>query len=135
MILVIALIVCVTAVSLLFMQELLGIFKKVVSIPGVALLGPLLLASWIIEAYADWLEWLRWVCHNESRNMLERVVATLPFQTVALHVLKIMFLCLFAFIPVFVIWAIERYKGRYKLPRIASYISIVTWIIAVFLLN
>ena len=134
MILEIALIVSVTAFSLMFMQELTGIFKKIVAIPGVVLLGPLLLASWIIEAYEDIWEWLAWTWQYEIQTMLAHIASVLPFQMGIMHKIKIVLLCIFAVISPMVIWGIERYKGRYTLPPIASYIGLVTWVIALFLL-
>ena len=127
-------IVCLTAVCLMFMQEMTGIFKKVVAIPGVVLFVPLLLASWIIEAYADIWEWLAWAGQYEIQTLLAHLVPVLPFHLVALQSIKIILLCLCAFIPTFVLWGVARYKGRYTVPRIASYISVVTWILALFLL-
>lgn len=135
MIFVIALIVCGTAVSLLFMQEIINIFNKIVSTPGVVLVAPLLMASWLVESYHDWLVWIGWVCQDEIRNMLERIATFFMFPVFGLHVIKIVSLYLFAFIPFIIIWGMERYKGRYALPRIASYISIVTWVIALFLIK
>ena len=135
MILTIGLFVCVTAVSLLFLQEIIQIFKKIVAIPGVVLLVPLLLASWIIEAYTTLWEWIGWTAQADIQTLLKQTAALLPFQMGSLNLIKVVLLTSLAFLPMCVAWGISRYNGRYTLPRIAYGLSLVIWIIAIFLVN
>lgn len=133
MILEIGLIVCVTAVSLLFLDEFTHIYKKIIAIPGVVLLVPLLFASSVVERYANIWEWLGWLSQSEIQALVSDMASGLPFQLGSLPLIKVMFLCLLTFMPVLIIWGISRYRGRYTLPRMVYGLSLVTWIIAIFL--
>ena len=129
-----SLVIFFLAILLIFSQEVTRFMKKLAAKPGMKLLLPLVLASWFIETWEEWGRWLLLWCQAEFQQISHTAAQLLPFQTGALHLIRILTLFVFACIPAAIFWVRVKYKRLYSLPLFSYYISLLLWIIAVFLL-
>lgn len=119
----------------LYTQELMRLIRKVTSVPGVKLLLPLLFVSWLIETYEDWARWLLLYTRAKFHNTLQFIAECLPFQAGSLHVIRIAALFLLACIPAWILWYNNKRRVLHSLPMPYCYVSVVVWIVLVFLLT
>lgn len=135
MLITIALLVLCSSIVVFFSQEFIGLFKKIFSIPGVKLLFPLILASWLIEVYEDWGYWLLLKCQALLHQFVYQLTTLLPFETAAISVTRIIFLFLFASLPIwFFHLRAKQTKRRHPQPSIL-WLSLTLWIVAATLLS
>lgn len=133
MILTIALVVLFAAIVVFFSQEFTNFFKKLASIPGVLLLVPLLIASWVVEVYEAWGHWFIIITEALLHQAAAGLSALLPFEKGALTVVYVSLLFLFAGMPVWLTQIKNIKKGGRK-PELAYWIGAMLWIIGVILI-
>lgn len=105
-----SLIVLVVAVLILFSHEFGGGFKKLFSFPGVKLIVPLFIASFIIEYYEAFFLWLL----TEINAMVHWCLTQLELKIAAGSILiKIFFLTLIACLPYGALTALNKLR---KMP-------------------
>ena len=135
MMLKLALIVFFTSIVAFFAQEFGRMFKKIFAIPGVLLLAPLAVASWLIEVYEDWGIWLLSMFQAEIHQFIHKLSTFVPFETGSISFVRIIYLLLIASIPVWVSRLIALRKGRCPPQSFTYWLGLVLWIIAVILLT
>ena len=134
MMLTIALLVFATSIAAFFAQEFGRLFKKIFAIPGVKLLVPLALASWLISAFESWGYWLLIRMKAGLHHTEDFIAAFLPFEMIRISIVRIIFLVLFANVPIWVSWYFEKRRGHYE-PKFSSFcIGYMLWILASILL-
>ncbi len=127
-------IVFFASIFLIFSQEFIRSGKKIAAIPGVKLLVPLVMLSWLIEAYEDWGLWLLLWAQAVFHQCIQSMTDLLPFQSGGLHLVRIMTIFLLACLPSWVFWLRAKWKDSYKLQPCADYFGLAIWITVVFLL-
>ena len=135
MLLTIALTVLCGAVCIFFSQEFIRIHKKIMLIPGVKLLLPLVLASLLIEMYEEWGRWLLIRLQTVLHQMFYKLSTLLPFETGAIFFIRVMYLFILAGLPLwmYLLWA--KQKGL-RHPKPFNYgLGLALWIAAVILLT
>ncbi len=137
MIYTLALVVFGSSIAVFFSEELSGLLKKIGKFPGVKLLFPLLVASWLIEKYQDWGHWLLIQSQAMSYHFVEQLSHLAPFQMGSLPFSQILYLFVLAGLPVWIFWLIGKYKGIDKDgPRPLAYlVGVVLWLVAAILLT
>ena len=132
MMLKLALVVFGCSFTVFFSDEIKAAVKKAGAVPGVKLLVPLLVASWLIEKYQDWGYWLLILFQALSQRLIYRLTVIIPFHLDSIA--WIIYLFLLASLPVWVFWAMAKRKGIDQ-PRPLSYkVGIVLWVLAAILL-
>ena len=135
MIVTIALITFFASIAAFFAQEFGRMFKKLFAIPGMKLLLPLILASWVIIVYEEWGLWLLLRTHIATHQLIHRLHALVPFEQGSLPFTKVIFLFLMATLPIWFFELAALRKGRRKrIPR-TYWIGWVLWVIAAILLT
>lgn len=135
MIVTIALITFLASIAAFFAQEFGRMFKKLFAIPGMKLLLPLALASWLIIVYEEWGLWLLLRAQIATHQLVHRLHALVPFEQGSLPFIKIIFLFLIASLPIWCFELAALRKGRRKrIPR-TYWIGWVLWVIAAILLT
>ena len=135
MLLTLSLTIFLGAIFVFFSQEFVRFNKKVFSIPGVKLLLPLALASWLIEVYEDWGRWVLMRCQSLLHQVLSQIASILPFDKGALAVVHILYLFILAGLPLwsYLLWC--QHTGRLH-PKPFNYrLSLVLWAVAAILLT
>jgi hypothetical protein len=134
MLVTLAAVVLIASIAVFFSQEFVRLFKKIMGIPGVKLLLPLVLASLLLETYEVWGYWILKHCHLALHILVYKITVLLPFETGALLLMRVIFLFLFGSAPV---WYFKfRYRNDIRLyPKKFSYrLGLTLWIIAAILL-
>ncbi len=123
------------AIVLVFLDEFSRLTKKLIGLPGLTLLGPLLLASWLIELYGEWGNWLLVYIQFKMNHVFQSLSLLIPFRTGSLHLVRIVSLFSVACFPMILFNMMGKRKGIYATPVYLYYIGFICWIIAVFLLT
>ena len=130
-----ALVVFCSSIVAFFSQEFSKMFKKIFAIPGVLLLAPLALASWLIEIYEDWGAWLLLWIQAGLHQFLHKLSVLVPFESHSLSFFRIVYLFLIASLPVWISRLMALRKG-YRAPQTSTYwVGLILWIIAAILLT
>ncbi len=127
--------VVLTAIAAFFSQEFTGFFKKIFAIPGVKLILPLALASWLVESYEDWLLWILLTLKNALHYVVHGLDALIPLHLGAVSFAHIIHLFLLASVPVWVILALGKSRGMYEPWPYTYLVGIVLWLLAAILLT
>jgi hypothetical protein len=124
-------------IFLAFLQEFTHFFKKIDHIPGIRLIGPLLIASFVIELYETQLYDFMLYGQVVLNQFLIFVGTQLPFETGVLTTLRIVFLFVLACLPSWVVWCLVKSMGKKKYcsSAMASGCGLVLWFIGVLLIN
>ncbi len=123
------------AILVFFSQEFVRLFKKIFSIPGVKLLLPLALASWLIEAYEDWGRWLLLRFQAASHQALHQLATLVPFEAGVISFMRIVYLFLLAGLPLWIYRLRAKQKGQPRSQFITDRLSLALWIVAAILLT
>jgi hypothetical protein len=135
MMLELALVVFASSVAVFFSNEISAALKKAGAVPGVKLLFPLFVASWLIEKFQDWGYWLLIMFQAISYRLIQHLSSIIPFQVGSMHFARITYLFLLACLPAWVFWIIAKRKGLDQ-PRPLSYkLGVVLWVLAAVLLS
>ncbi len=135
MIVTIALIVFLASIAAFFAQEFGRMFKKLFAIPGMKLLLPLVLASWLIIVYEEWGLWLLLRVQGALHSLIHRLHALVPFENGSLPFAKVIYLFLMASLPVWCFELAALRRGRRKRQPPTYWIGLILWIIAAILLT
>lgn len=121
---------------LCFSKEFTALIKKIMSVPGLTILLPLLLASWVLELYEDWGLWLLVQAQLLLHEAIFQVSSWMPFGAKKVLFLRIIVLFLVAIIPLwFYQCKIKFSKQPMPIPRATPYrIGFVFWIVATMLI-
>jgi hypothetical protein len=135
MMLTIAILVLVSSIFAFFADEFGRMFKKIYAVPGVKLLLPLLVASWLILFYEAFGLWLLLRTQKALYELTHLVAAVLPFESNALIFTHVLFLSCLGILPVLFF----RWKARRKTSYLATpktyWLGLILWIIAAILLT
>lgn len=131
----IALVVLCTAIFVFFLDEFTELFKKIIALPGVKLLVPLILASWLIEYYELFWLWVLFVCKDIAHAVIHTTSVILPFQTGSVTAGHIIQLFLIACLPIWGFIGYSKYKKTPKPWPYTNHFASLVWIIAVILLT
>lgn len=113
-----ALIVLCTSTVVFFADEFASLIKKISHIPGVKLFVPLLLVSWLIEIYEDWLLWLLLQCKEGLHYLLHYTVDELFSNKQIIAWVHVALLYLFATLPA---WILLLWSKLRNMPKPWSY--------------
>jgi hypothetical protein len=130
MMLSLAMIVFPSAILLLFAQEFARLTRKLLAIPGVKLLLPILLASCLIEIYQDWEQWVLLYTQAKFHNWVQMTGERMPFQAGAQHLIRVASLFILPCLPISLFWVEVKRKGEHTLPAVSYYLSAMLWLVA-----
>ena len=131
-----ALVIFFSSILVFFSQDVGRLLKLVFSIPGVKLLLPLALASWIINIYEDWGRWLLLWFQSGLHIFLNKLTILIPFEKGSMHLIRIVFLFCMASIPLWVYQLKSKKKGHRIPPTPFTYwLGLLLWILATVLLT
>lgn len=123
------------AIFAFFSEEIIDMIKKLFTIPGVKLVIPLMIASWMIEKYEQPLyTFLKWCIASVDKIVL-KLGAGLPFDTHSLLFTRILSLFLLATLPIWMSFArIKRRDSAKKAWSLTHRICLFLWIILAVIL-
>ena len=124
-----AITVMLGSIFIVFLQEFKSIFKKIKAIPGMELIFPLLVVSWIVEKYEDWNYWLLASGQFFTTQLIANITEYLPFKWHAIYFIRIFLLLLLAIIPAAILSFIVYKKGRFEPWPFIYRLSLVLWVI------
>ncbi|CAM2971263.1 hypothetical protein [Legionella worsleiensis] len=122
MLLTLALVVFSAAIMILFSQEFIAIFKKIMAIKGAKLLLPLFFGSWLALEFDYWFLWGIYY----YKEMLHEVVTfcshLFSISSYSYSVFSIIFLSLFSVIPVVLLdwYHMKKTFKHYEYPYLTS---------------
>ena len=128
----IALVFLGSAIVVFFANEFSHVFKKIWAIPGVKLLLPLCVLSWVVVVYEAWGYWLLQKGHGILDRVVHVLVLWLPFEAGALACIRIIFLFIIASVPLW-IHRVRPTKNSLKETAVFSW-GLVLWMVAVVLI-
>ncbi len=118
--------VLITAIIVFFMSEWMSLAKKIASIPGFKLWGPLTLASWLVVQHEPIIRWMLGLMHAWIQIHWDWGVGV-----------KIIELFLCAVVPLLLLWyqnsKLFMVDDDEKLKSL-ELLALVLWIMAMFLL-
>lgn len=129
-----AIIVFAASIAVFFADEWVRLFKRIVAIPGVRLIVPLLCFSWLIETYQAWGHWLLIRMQATLYSFESILVGLFPFKIGTIHLIRIFYLTSLACLPVILAWMLALYRKELPALKRSYYIGIVLWILGVFLI-
>lgn len=128
-----ALVVLLGAILVLFSQDFIKFIKKIFGIKGAILILPIALASWCVYTFNYYVLWGLYYCHEALQAIIAFFATFIPFQSIAVPLITILFLTFIAVAPVFLLdWYLwkKSYK-HYKYPYVTS---TLIWIVCAALL-
>ena len=135
MFLTLTLIVVIASICMFFSQEFASLFNKIANIPGVKLLAPLVLASWVIERYENWVLWSLLKLKGWFHYVILELAKFLPFEMAAISVTHALHIFLLTILPMLVLHIVAKTKPRYELWPHTYLLGMMTWITLVILLS
>ena len=102
MLLTLALTVLIGSVFVFFSQEFIRLFKKLMSIRGVKLFLPLVIASCLVEIYEEWGRWLLLRFQLAVHEVIYQLATFVPFDTGAISLIRILYLFILAGLPLWI---------------------------------
>ncbi len=128
----IALVFLGSAIVVFFANEFSGVFKKIGRIPGVKLLFPLCVLSWIVVVYEAWGYWLLQKGHGILDRAIHAGALWLPFETGALACIRMICLFVIASVP---LW-FHRFWPAKNISKETAVFSwgLALWMVAVVLI-
>ena len=127
------LVILLGAITVFFSQEFLGVIKKIFAVKGVKLFLPLLVASWFVFSYGDWVIFVLTYYRETLVKVLTFIVAIIPFPQIAEHVAIVIVLTLVSVLPVYLIDLFMR-KRSYKSYNYPQTTSLLIFIVSTFIL-
>jgi len=124
-----------TAIVVFFSQEFINMFKKIFAIPGAKLILPLMLASWLVEYFEDWLLWILLGIKNALHQVVYWLNALIPFERGSISIAHTILLFLLASLPVWILIAVVKYKGKYDPWPYTYELGAILWLTAAILLT
>lgn len=125
----VALVVLLSSIVVFFSKEFTDLFKKIVAIPGMKLLLPLLLATTLIVNFEPWIYMLLTHIQGFLRALSAKLTSWMPFQRGANYLANSLVLMSFTFLPVLSL----QYWIKRKTYRSFSYIGLTITILWLFL--
>ena len=127
------LVILLGAITVFFSQEFLGVIKKIFAVKGVKLFLPLLVASWFVFSYGDWVIFALTYYRETLVKVLTFIDAIIPFPQIAEHVAIVIVLTLVSVLPVYLIDLFMR-KRSYKSYNYPQTTSLLIFIVSTFIL-
>ncbi|KTC71717.1 hypothetical protein Lbir_1572 [Legionella birminghamensis] len=127
MLLTLALVVLCSAIIVFFAEEFGGVFKKIFALPGVKLILPLLIASFIVAAYEDWIVWILLANKYVFHSAMSYIASLFPFQQFAAETVQILFLLFLTLFPPFIFITLRKRKTVVPF-RYTWLICLVLWL-------
>ncbi|KTD66428.1 hypothetical protein [Legionella shakespearei] len=127
MYLTLALVVLVAAIVVLFSQEFIQLFKKILTIKGAKLVLPLLIVSWLVFTFDYWVLWGIYYYGTVLNSITAFLSNLLPFQTGAYPLVMILLLTAISVVPV-ILWEHYLWKQNYKHYQYPYLTSTLIWI-------
>ena len=135
MMLKLALVVLSASIFVFFSQEFVRLLTRLGAIPGVKLLVPLALASWLIEAFESWGLWLLLWCRAFIDQVIHTLTSLFPFKMAAFTVGRILFLFILACGPIWVAHLRAQKKGIKQPQLFSQRAGMVLWVFGAILLS
>ncbi len=136
MLVTIALVVLCSSIVVFFSEEFISLFKKMLAIPGVKLLLPLVIASLFVEMYESWGLWVLARCQAALHQVIYLLSRLVPFETGSVSLMRIVYLFIIASLPVWCFLLKSRLQGRrYPVHPFTYHLGLVLWVMAVILLS
>lgn len=135
MLLRVALVVFSASIVVFFAQEFGRLFKKILSIPGFKLLLPLVLASWVIELYEIWGQFVLLKVQKAFHLVINATAGILPFSFCAISLTRIVFLFVLSSLPLFIYRLRAKQQGRRHPEPVSYWIGLTIWVVASILLT
>ncbi len=135
MLLRLAVVVFCCSIVVFFAQEFGRLFKKILSIPGFKLLLPLVLASWLIESYELWGQWVLLKIQAGFHLVINATATLIPFTTGAVSFTRIIFLFVLASLPLCVYRLRARQQKRRHPEPVSYWLGLTIWVVAAILLT
>jgi hypothetical protein len=122
-----ALVVLAAAIVVLFSQEFIRFFKKILTIKGAKLVLPLLILSWLAFTFDYLVLWVIYYYSAVLNSIIKFLSNLLPFKTVASPMVMILLLTTISTVPVILM---EQYlwKKNYKHYQYPYLTSTLIWI-------
>ncbi|MCX7116456.1 MAG: hypothetical protein NTW94_00820 [Legionellales bacterium] len=135
MLVTLAMVVFFSSVGVFFSEEFGRFFKKVIAIPGAKLLLPLVAASLVVEMFEGLGQWVMVRCQAVIHQLIFQVSKVIPFESVSLTVVRILYLFLVGSLPIWIFRLRAKQKGQ-RQPQVFAYrLGLLLWIIAAILLT
>lgn len=127
------LIVCIASIFCFFIQEFIGLFKRIFAIKGVKIILPLALASGLVYLNTPFVLWHLYFIRDVLDNALLNLMYFIPLHTGKESLALIILLTLLAVLPSVLL---NLYSKKYhNKPYPHSYLaSTYIWVITVILL-
>ncbi len=129
------LVILSATIVVFFSQEFAGMFKRILAIRGFKLLLPLAVVSLIVEYYQDWGILLLLFYKDYLHIFMHYTAGLLPFETVAISVIHIVYLLLIPSLTMLVFYGWSWHKRRPKPWPHTHQLALILWIIAAVLLT
>lgn len=126
------------AILVFFSQEFSQMFRAIFAIPGVKLLLPLFLVSWLVEDHEAWGLWFLLRIKDMLHAAFYFLSGIFPGKpTVMLRLLHVMYLFVLAGAPLWLsyIWAKNKQLNQDELWPASHQFGMVLWIIFAILLT
>lgn len=127
------LIVCIASIFCFFIQEFIGLFKRIFSIKGVKIILPLAFASGLVYLNTPFIVWHLYFIQDVLDSALLNLMYFIPFHTAKELVALIMLLTLLAVLPSALLHLHSKkfHNKPYGHPYL---VSTLIWVITVILL-
>lgn len=129
-----ALLVFGGATAAFFSQEWIAMCKKFFSIPGMKILFPMLVVSWVFERYEVWWLWLLQWCQKIVFHVVSNLEAYVPFKMASFLIARVLCLFLVASFPIWIFHLIVKRREDGQKGLLAYRLALVLWVVAVVLL-
>lgn len=133
MLVTLALVIFLAAITVFFSEEFIRAFKKLFAIKGTKLFLPLFAASWLIYTFDFWFLWTFFYVREILNGILAFLIDIMPFQQGKQSVALIILLTVLSVVPVIIIDVLNRRKS-FKGFRYPYLTSTLVWIVSVIML-
>lgn len=123
-----AVVVC-SAIVAIFATEFTNIYKKLIKLPGVKLITPFFIASYIVISYKSWILWYLWQLRIILNNATFIYSSTHFYQ----KIIAIGIIASFTLIPVIIIELLMKKRSYADFEYSYVLMSILWIIIAMFI--
>lgn len=133
MLVTLALVIFSASILILFSQEFIRTFKKILAIKGAKLLLPLALGSWLVISFDYLFLWAIFYISEILIDVVRFLARLLPFEQFALPIVQIILLTVISVVPVFLldIYLLKKTYKHYAYPYLTS---TLVWIIIALIL-
>lgn len=127
------LIVCIASIFCFFIQEFIGLFKRIFAIKGVKIILPLAFASWLVYLNIPFIVWHLYFIQDVLDSALLYLMYFIPLHAGKESIALIILLTLLAVLPS-VLLNLYSKKYHHKPYTYPYLLSTFIWVITVILL-